>query len=686
MNDEVALLGAVAIRDEVVKRVRQGDHRLALTGRRAVGKSTIMAAAAAELGRSGCRIVRTAMPAGDDAGPVAMALVAEQLGGACREVVHDVHASWRTKLEALVAELRTAGPRVAGPRSRPARAVAAPGVVVTIDDPRFGRNDQATTVFDERAVELVGRLASLENVAVIAAASWPVPLDWGPSLTVPASADIARVLADPAIASLAGAAAVRELAAAPVHRSPLELRVLVAIETRRRHAAVDALAARLPLDALIDQLLDSLGPAAQQGCLRASVMRTAFDDQALASFWRGAADADLPLVRGALLVRSAGGWVLPDAIATRVRAREVEQTDLDRAHRIAAEFHARAFTATSKRPPQDLLQSATRHELEQLHHLVAVGDLKALEARRPFFVDYFDAIGRQLGQRGVRRYGSRDGAASLRLAAEAYKRALAIDDNDAYAHHYLAYNLDLLARTPDLVETHYRRAIALDPGHVWHHGRLITFLVTDGRVLDAAAAWEDVTARFPQPQPAWLYEELHRPVARLLLDRGELDFAERVLGALPAVADASPWARSERRLLRRLRDAADDRLVFPASIEPTRRWTGPHLVDAALRSKVKAWWAGRIEAWDEERCVIRIASDAATFGRRWFTEAELTATLGTPRVRVGVGRFLEIVQWKGGDEAIYLHPDEVDDPDLPAVFPPANRYLTRGERATRARA
>ena len=84
--------------------------------------------------------------------------------------------------------------------------------------------------------------------------------------------------------------------------------------------------------------------------------------------------------------------------------------------------------------------------------------------------------------------------------------------------------------------------------------------------------------------------------------------------------------------------------------------------------------------------MIRIASDAATFGRRWFTEAELTATLGTPRVRVGVGRFLEIVQWKGGDEAIYLHPDEVDDPDLPAVFPPANRYLTRGEPATRARA
>ncbi len=685
MNDALALLDAAAVRDEVVRRVRQGDRRLALTGRRAVGKSTIMAAAATELGRTGCRIVRTAMPAGDDAGPVAMALVAEQLDGACCEVVHDVDTPWQTKLDALVAGIRRAGSRQAAPRSRPARAAAAPGIVVTIDDPRFGRNDQPTTIFDERAVELVGRLASLDNVAVVVASSWPVPLDWGPSLQVPASADVARVLADPAITGLPGAAAVRQLPAPPAHRSPLELRLLVAIETRRRHAAADAIAARLPLDALIDQLLDSLGPAAQQGCLRASVMRTAFDDQAMAAFWRGAADADLPLVRSALLVSSAGGWVLPDAVANRVRAREVAPTDLDRAHRIAAEFHGRAFTASSKRPPQDLLQSATRHELEQLHHLVVVGDLDALEARKPYFVDYFDAIGRQLGQRGVRRYGSRDGTAALKLATKAYQRALAIDDDDAYAHHYLAYNLDLLARTPDQVETHYRRALTLESGHVWHHGRLITFLITDGRALDAGAAWDEATARFPAPQPLWLYEELHRQVARLLLDRGELDFAERVVAALPSEVACLPWARSERRLLSRLRDAANDRRVFPSSFDGARRWIGPHLIDPALRSKVKAWWAGRIEAWDHDRCVVRIASDPATFGRRWFTEAELTAALGTPRGRVAVGRFLEIVQWKGGDESIYLHPDEVDDPDLPPVFPPADRYL-RGERATRARA
>lgn len=138
--------------------------------------------------------------------------------------------------------------------------------------------------------------------------------------------------------------------------------------------------------------------------------------------------------------------------------------------------------------------------------------------------------------------------------------------------------------------------------------------------------------------PPWLFEELHRQVARLLLHRGELAFASLVLDDLSVEASAALWARAERRLLDQLEQAARDQLVFPSSIEPSRRWDGPHKREVSLR----------------------FAERPGRFGRKTLSAGEFGKLVGKPLAGVPAGAFIELVKWKGADAkqqiATDIHP------------------------------
>jgi hypothetical protein len=293
-----------------------------------------------------------------------------------------------------------------------------------------------------------------------------------------------------------------------------------------------------------------------------------------------------------------------------------------------------------------------------------------------YFVEQYDKLGKTLSIRGVRT----SKPALLRLAVDAYDRALVHDPDDAYAHHYRAYNLDILADDPAPVEVGYRRALALSGVHVWYHGRFISFLVTCGRPREAHDAWDDaLRALDGLRHHPWLFRELHRPVARLLLHRGRLEFAREILDDVPERL-GDTWLAPLRALLAQLEEAEADQLVFPASVPPAHRWEGPHLLIAdEERPRVVRWMPGRIERANGE-IVVRFAEHteaAVTFGRRPYTAAKFRRACPSARPTMPpAGTFLEIIELEGEDtEMIRCHPMTTALTDLLPPYPPPDRYL-----------
>jgi hypothetical protein len=230
-----------------------------------------------------------------------------------------------------------------------------------------------------------------------------------------------------------------------------------------------------------------------------------------------------------------------------------------------------------------------RHELEEVHHLTEAGDAGALLSRSLWFVDQYNALGKALSQMASRApRGEPPEEALRRQAIQAYERALAHDASDAYAHHYIAYNLDILAADPARAEREYVVARDLEPTHAWYHSRYIRFLITTAWMTEARAAWErafDGLGGAPRPLD---YEELHGQVARLLLHRGELDFAREVLEDVPEEQRASPFWGALHRLLVYLEEERDELLVFPPGLSLPERWAKPLDYKDSTR-ELKAW-------------------------------------------------------------------------------------------------
>ncbi len=347
-----------------------------------------------------------------------------------------------------------------------------------------------------------------------------------------------------------------------------------------------------------------------------------------------------------------------------------ERTERTAAHHTLATYYGERFERAGAAHD---LGKAVRFEMEAVHHLTEAGDSRALERFTPFFVEQWDALGKVLGQ-----------ARKHEEAVRCYEQALEHDPEDAYAHHYKAFNLDCLAVRVSEVEHHYREAIRLDPSHVWHHGRFDCFLVTRGRVGDARRAW---TAALADLAPGGdyrsesVYEELHQGVARLLLHRGELEFAREVLNDVETYAvKGSEWFRALSLYLHMLAEAARDEVVFPPHVPVNERWVAPHTVpEGSVLEGLLSWMPGRVARVDDTEVHVRVAAydgSSPSYGWRTFDAARLRAMTDSTW-DIPAGTFIEILSFEGDREVVRTHAKVPFEPRLPGIYPRPDRYLRR---------
>jgi len=331
--------------------------------------------------------------------------------------------------------------------------------------------------------------------------------------------------------------------------------------------------------------------------------------------------------------------------------------------------------------------SELRNALESLHHELLGSSFHLVDSdRRLKFVEQLDEIGRTLSHQNH----------DHRAAVNVFRLAVELEPEHAYAHHYLAYNLDWLGEDAEELESHYREAIRLQPTHPWVWSRWISYLATRGRNREARAQWHEAVRALSiggDETPSWIFRALHRRVARWLLHWTELDFAEMVLREIPrrlAQQDASIQALWS--LLEALRQAERGDSVFPLSVPP-REWRSPaphtdlpsRLQDAPLRS----WVPARVNGIDQEDGVAYLLAAQLPPTRdaefKYF-ETELrrdqveASGWGFTWEDLREGSFVELGYYGDGEGRmrIALHQDTTwRDPDLPPLYPPPDRWYQR---------
>jgi tetratricopeptide (TPR) repeat protein len=485
-------------------------------------------------------------------------------------------------------------------------------------------------------------------------------IEWGPAL-----APIARALAIQAEEGLS-------------RRTPLEVRLLVGlaavdtVETAARWALAGAsrhalarelrraFAARPDLDralALWGRLALVRGPIPSEVVLELG--------------GRALEGLPLELVQECLLYERRGGsWTMHELLRAAARADRAPADEERRsAHATLAGWYAREFERLQGLQDPRALEA----QFEAYEHATRAGS-ELLTSLRPLFIEQLELLGRRLSEAGERA-----------RAAEVFRSACAWDDEDDYAHHYLAFNLDVDGRAPEEVEEHYTRALALNPRNAWWHSRWIRFLVAVGRTADARRAWFEAvdTLGLQDDVGADVLEELHLDLARLLLYRDELEFARTVLDAVPTRSRHDATYRLLSRRLVALERARSGLGVVPLTVDPDEVWVRPPS-ELPGRSDAGAslarWFPGRVEAASAEQVTLRLGVKegdgpprpgimelpAARFDE-WSRDVERAADL-TP------GRFVFVGTYEDGQTIIRVLPRaRLDDALRP--YPDPRRYL-----------
>jgi tetratricopeptide (TPR) repeat protein len=671
LTNPTTLAGVEQAAQEALRALHQGSTMVTLTGPAGAGKSAALRMLAGSKPQSPFkRMVLVAPPESEhnpDAGLVGLVELAAQLDpDQLLETVKRLDITWKGKLDEVQKVLKR----------------KASSTLLLFDGPFLPqREEYISTIFADRSAELTRTLLGVPGLRKVVATDRGA-LPAATEVTVSPRCNPSEVLAGADWDSLAEFA--RDLLKAGgdalAELSPLELRLRVGLVAVGEDAARQSRHKHAP-HKLVRLLLERVGPGAQalkKILGRLSVFRTSIDEYGLSDV--GLAELEplsQALVKRVLLFGPQDQLRIHEAIAREaIQGEWLTPSESREAHRLAAQYHQARFEKATQRHH---VRIAVRHELEVIHHLTQAGDARRLLERSVFFVEQYDALGRALSQQ--RHHDE---------AIPAYERALAHNPSDAYAHHYLAYNLDVLAKDPQRVEREFREAILHRRDHVWYRGRFINFLLVRGRIREAHEEWERALAELLPSGPstdARLYRELHGETARLLLHRGQLEFAAEVLEDVPrAMLAELSWYRALRRLYERLRAAALDEEVFPPHLAEEKRWQGPHLLHLESdKQRIEEWMPGRISAADEEGVHIRVAR-ASPGGAVEFLWCDLDIEeyrqlARDLREREGLlpaGTFVEVIKLRGEEEFLKSYPaTPFEDRDLPALYPPPDRYLRR---------
>lgn len=259
------------------------------------------------------------------------------------------------------------------------------------------------------------------------------------------------------------------------------------------------------------------------------------------------------------------------------------------------------------------------------------------------------------------------GAASLRAsewtsAASAFSLALEQDPEDALALHYLGFSLDNEAREPRRVRHNYEQALRLDPTHVTWHERLVSFLVVQARVADAAERFETARGQLLPDDgdaSAEVYAHLHLPIAANLLRRAELPLTARVHETIPEWAhERLVGLRSQQHRLAVLEHASREPSCVPADRAMEEWWRQPELLRDVDRDgrPLQVWIAAAVEATSSTGLDLHVGvikegrqPRYGTTTMSWETVQARTED-STRSETLDVGDFLEIGYYGRGAE------------------------------------
>ena len=247
-------------------------------------------------------------------------------------------------------------------------------------------------------------------------------------------------------------------------------------------------------------------------------------------------------------------------------------------------------------------------------------------------------------------------------AASAFSLSLEQDPDDAFALHHLGFSLDNEAREPRKVEQSYIQALSLDSTHVTWHERLVSFLVVQARVGDAAERFALSRVQLlPDEGDASVevYVHLHMPVAANLLRRAELPLTAQVLSTIPEWAQTRlTGLDAQQHRLTVLEAAAKEPSCVPADRATEAWWNQPELLGArdADGRPLQIWLAAGVEAasssgLDLQVAVIKVGREPrfGTTRMSWETVEERAQDLSR-LASLDVGDFLEIGYYGLGAE------------------------------------
>lgn len=340
----------------------------------------------------------------------------------------------------------------------------------------------------------------------------------------------------------------------------------------------------------------------------------------------------------------------------------------------------------TKLVPSTSPEHRSEDALEGFHHAVLADNSDPRDVFPVQSIEQLHVLGRFLSKHRQDHVG----------AAEVFKEVVKLDDFDDYGHHYWAYNVDWMAANEALAEREYKRALELNREHPWWWSRWINFLITTGNLAQARREWNKASVELNVRECGStdrVWRALHLWVARLLLHRGQIEFARYVLGDVPEeLRNYDPQFVALGKLLRFLDQVDDEESVFPWSVSPNQWWTKPYpnlVFDLEVDKRpLKRWHPGRVLTVDDRAVwlVVGKAPESAeaspTFGVVPMDRPRFDAACNdASAAEIEPDRYLELAFY-GDDDVIRIrcHPSSVQmDSDLPGFDPPdPRRYLKRG--------
>lgn len=449
--------------------------------------------------------------------------------------------------------------------------------------------------------------------------------------------------------------------------SPLEVRLMVALQRLAPQSLSEALDEQIGLQDLFRRFLDTVPTSSPLCCVwrMLSYCRTTFSSTFLKAVEENfhLLEADSTILRACVLYQEGEDWSLHPLLRSR------DYGGPANLHKDLALFY------NQERQQKGTRAADLQAEVEIFYHSAHSGCVS--HACRGYFVEQLNLWGKVLSH----KFKNYEAATSV------FQQALEWNAVDAYANHYYAFNLDMLARSQELVEKHYRQAIQVRPEHPWYHSRLICFLIAVARNRDARAAWERALecASLPLPQ---LYRELHLWVLRVLLHRGQLDFATDVLDSIRSDAvEQVPELRVLSQQWEAQKLAQSHGAFVPSPLLQNGWWKrGPFRLPRKLNSghKLKQWMAARVESLQEQTVILRAAEiepgrDELPPVHRIELERDLLINWRLPEEYLRAGGFLEIGAYENArgntqNLAMFHQPDSHPLLSLPPLRPDPERY------------